>query len=450
MFKNYLKIAAKNLLNNKVNTFINITGLAIGLASCVIVLLYVAQELSYDRYHEEVDQLYRVAIVKDVDGLNRGQASVPFRTAEVLQQDYPEIVQSARLAQLFQQDPVIKVGDEQFNEKYFYFAEASLFEVLTIPFVKGDPGTALNQPNSIVLTASTVEKYFGTTEVLGRTLTINLSQTNTDYKITGVLHDYPNNTHFKYDLLASFDNYWAVTNPFFRERLKSWFMLPFWTYVKLAPETDANELEAKMMQVITKYFPPTRQDSRLFLQPVPDIHLNSSIDNEFEPNSDIRYIYIFSAIALLVLVIACINFMNLSTAKSMHRAKEVGLRKMLGAERPQLIKQFLFESLLTTTIAVLLALCVVELAMNRVNAFTNIAPQDNYFNLQFILIMLGLTFIVSFAAGIYPAFFLSSFQPMKTLKGVFARSSQGRGLRKGLAIAQMVIAVILLVSIVTI
>jgi putative ABC transport system permease protein len=344
----------------------------------------------------------------------------------------------------------VKVGDELFIEPRFYFAEPSVFDVLTIPFVQGDAKTALSQPNAIVITESIAKKYFGTIEALGRTLTINLSQSNTDYKVTGVLRDCPANSHFKYDLLASLENYWAATNPFFRERLKGWFSLPFWTYVKLAPGADAKEVEAKLAQVVTQYFPPTRQDSRLFLQPVKYIHLRSSLDNELEPNSDIRYVYIFSAIALLVLAVACINFMNLTTAKSLHRAKEVGLRKVLGAARPQLIKQFLFESILATAAAVLIALGLIELTLDRLNALAGVALPTNYWDIRFIPAVLALTLIVGVAAGLYPAFFLSSFQPVKTVKGVFARSAQGRSVRMGLAVVQMGIAVVLLVGILTI
>ena len=450
MLRNYFRTAVQNFFKHRTHACVNLLGLTVGMASSVLILLYVTHELGYDRHHRDLDRLYRVAIMKDVSGLNRGQASVPFRTAEVLLHDYAEIVQACRVVDLFQQDPVIKAGDELFLEKRFYFAEPGLFEVLTIPFMKGDSRTALSQPNSIVLTAALAQKYFGTTEVLGKTLTVNLSQVNTDYKITGVLQDCPANTHFKYDLLASFDNYWAATDPFFRERLKGWLSLPFWTYVKLAPGTRAQDFEAKLAQVVTKYFPPTRQDSRLFLQPVRDIHLHSSLDNELEPNGDARYVYLFSVIALLVLAMACLNFVNLTTAQSLHRAKEVGLRKVLGAERRQLVKQFLFEALLTTAAAVLFALVLVELSLPGLHALTGIAVPADYLNPRFALGLLALTVVVGIAAGLYPAFFLSAFQPIKTLKGVFARSARGRRLRSGMAVVQMAVAAVLLAGILTI
>lgn len=450
MLKSYFRVAIFNLLKNKVNSFINILGLAIGIASCAVILMYVLNELRYDRFHANTDNFYRVAILKDTDGLNRGNASVPYRTAEVLLNEYPEVVEAGRLVNMFQQDPVVKIEDQLFIEKEFYFVDPSILRLFSVSFLKGDPATALIEPNSIVLSEAIAQKYFGSINVLGKTISTNMNEVNTDFKITGIVENCPKNSHFKYQLLAPLDNYFPIVVPFFRERVKSWYMLPFWTYVKLKPGTSPDKFEAKLTQVVKNNFPSGRQDSQYFLQPVKEIHLHSHIDAELEANSDIVYIYIFSAIAILVLLIACINFMNLTTARSINRAKEVGLRKVLGAQRQQLIKQFLFESILTAFLAVLIAFGLVDLFRILLNSYTAVNIELNYIDPQFIILAVGFVVFVGFASGLYPAFFLSGFQPIKTLKGVFARTASGKGLRTSLVVAQMAITVVLLVAILTI
>ncbi|NIR48846.1 FtsX-like permease family protein, partial [candidate division KSB1 bacterium] len=450
MLKNYLKVTLNNLSKNKVNSFINITGLAIGIASCILILLYVVRELSYDNYHQELDQLHRVAILDTPDNLGQGIASISYPAAEVLTEEFPEVEQVARLGQLFDQDPAIEIDDRLFAEDRFYFADNSVFELLTIPFLKGDSETALSAPNSIVLSEETARKYFGNIDVVGKTLLVNFNNMSTDYQITGVVRNAPENTHFKYDVFASLDNIFNGLPAGFADAMKSWYMYRFWTYVKLTPGTDAQAFEAKLKHIEQKYFPPTRSNVHLFLQPVKDIHLHSNLNNEVEPNNDIRYIYIFSGIAILVLVIACINFMNLTTARSINRAREVGMRKVLGAHRSQLMSQFTIESLLVTALSVLVAFGLVELLTNVLNDLTGLQLETNYLQSAWLPIgFVFLTLIVGLLSGLYPAFFLSAFQPVKTLKGAFARSSSGAGLRKALVIAQMAITVILLVGIVT-
>jgi putative ABC transport system permease protein len=448
MFRNYLRVAITNLWRNKVNSTINVAGLAIGIAACTIILLYVDKELSYDAYHDRVDDLYRVAIWKDTDGLNRGNASVPYPTADVLLAEYPDVEHAGRIVNMFQQDPVVRVGDELFIEKEFYFVDQAILDIFIVRFLKGDRVTALVQPNCIVLTQSTAMKYFGTIDVVGRTVTANMNETNVDFKITGVVRDCPENSHFQYEVLAPLDNYLGIVVPFFRERIKSWFMLAFWTYVKLAPDTNPVELEAKLTQIVEGNFAPTRQDSKYFLQPMRDIHLHSNIDGELGPNNDIAYVYLFAAIALSILLMACINFINLTTAKSVDRAKEVGLRKVVGAQRFQLVRQFLFESGLTTCLAVVSALGLIELFRQVLGDFTGVSIEVNYLEPRFVTGTMLLAGMVGLASGLYPAFFLSGFQPIKTLKGVFGRSRGGKRFRSMLAVVQTAITVVLLVGIV--
>ncbi len=448
MLKNYLKVAARNLLEHKAYSFINIFGLAVGLACCGVILLYVQNELGYDKYHQDAEQLYRVAVLKDATGISQGQASATCGLAEVLQKDYPEVIAAARLFKS-NESAVVKIEEQQFTEERFYFADSTLFKLFAIPFLRGNAETALIHPNSIVVSRQIAEKYFRRLDILGKVVTVNLNNRNVDFKITGVVANAPENTHFKYDVLAYFENAeMVVPNPDF---FISWFVYPAWTYIKLREGFPTAAFEDKLAHVVKKYFPPTRQNSRLFLQPVQDIHLTSQLENEIEANNDILYIYIFSGVALLVLVIACINFMNLTTARSIHRAKEVGMRKVLGAYRTQLVKQFLAESMLVSAFAVIFAVGLIELFLLIFNELSTIQLRLNLFaNAWWVLGFIGLSLAVGLLAGIYPAFFLAAFQPSKTLKGAFARIASGARLRKGLVVLQMAITIILLVAIATI
>jgi len=448
LLKNYLKVAARNLLKHKAYSFINIFGLAVGLACCGVILLYVQNELDYDKYHQDAEQLYRVAVLKDATGISQGQASATYELADVLQKDYPEVIAAARLFKS-NESAVVKIDDQQFTEERFYFADSTLFKLFAIPFLRGSSETALTHPNSMVVSRQIAEKYFRSLDVLGKVVTVNLNNRNVDFKITGVAANAPENTHFKYDVLASFENVLMTTNN--TDLFKSWFVYPIWTYLKLREGFPAAEFEGKLAHVVKKYFPPTRQNSRLFLQPVQDIHLASQLEGEIEANNDILYIYIFSGVALLVLVIACINFMNLTTARSIHRAKEVGMRKVLGAYRTQLIKQFLAESMLVSVFAVIFAVGLIELFLLIFNELSTIQLRLNLFaNAWWMVGFIGLSLAVGLLAGTYPAFFLAAFQPSKTLKGAFARIAGGARLRKSLVVLQMAITIILLVAISTI
>ncbi len=423
--------------------------MAIGIACCALILLYVQKELSYDNYHPDAGQLYRVAMIKGVNSLQLGGATVSYLTAEVLENDYPEVETAARMIRM-PIDAAVKVEDQQFLEGDLMFAEQTVLELFSIPFLKGNPQTALLEPNSIVITEALAEKYFGSSDVLGQRLAVSLKNEFVDYKITGVAQNPPDNTHFKYGLLAYFDNFESATLlPV--QRVKSWFMYRFWTYIKLAEGTDPAAFEAKLPQVIEKYFPETRQDNALFLQPVQDIHLRSQLDGEIEANNDILYIYIFSAIALLVLIVACINFMNLTTARSIKRAKEVGMRKVLGAKRTQLIKQFLAESIMISLISVAVAMGFLEFLIYIFNALSIAELELNYFeNLTTLFGFAALALFVGVGAGIYPAFFLSAFRPISVLKGSSARATGRSPLRKVLIVFQFGISIVLLIGIVMI
>ncbi|MCI0693863.1 ABC transporter permease [candidate division KSB1 bacterium] len=332
MFKNYLKIALRNLKKNAVYSSINIAGLAAGMACCILITLYVLHELSYDKFHQRSGRIFRVRLDLDLNGVLYREPSIPFPAAEAFARDFPEVEKAMRF---YRNDdfPMIEIGDRKFIEERFFFADAAVFEIFDFPLLEGDTKTAFSEPNSVVLTEDMARKYFGEADPLGQTLRY---QKQLDLKVTGVAKNVPNNAHFKFDFLAPLQfqlNLWeGQSGP--SGRHNQWFWTGAWTYLLLPDQNAAQNLASKFPAFVTKYFPDRIKGGlTLSLQPLTSIHLHSRLDNEIQPNSHILYVYIFSAIALLILVIACINFVNLSTAQSGTRAKEVGVRKVVGAEK---------------------------------------------------------------------------------------------------------------------
>lgn len=457
MFRNYLTIALRNLWRNKAFSAINISGLAIGIATCLIIMLFVQNELSYDRYNEKADRMVRVVFRGLVQGQKMNEAMVMPPTAQTLKADYPEVLEATRLRPYG--SPRVTYGDKTFREGTFAYVDSNFFQVFTLPFLHGDKKTALVQPNTVVVTRAMADKYFGKEDPIGKVL--NFKDWNTTYKITGVIDQVPANSHFHFDLFAS-----MASLP--EAKVPSWMTSEFHTYLVLPKGYDYKQLEAKLPQVVEKYMGPQLQqamgmslaqfrqkgnDIGLFLQPLTDIHLRSDLTLDLEPGGDIRYVYIFGAIALFMLLIACINFMNLSTAGASKRAKEVGIRKVLGSVKVELVKQFLLESILLTTFALLLAITFVKIVLP---VFNNLAGKK--LSLQLTanpwllpgLLLFGL--LVGVMAGSYPAFFLSSFKPVAVLKGWGAPGkfiSTGRksiGLRSGLVVFQFFVSVTLMVG----
>jgi putative ABC transport system permease protein len=451
MLRNYLKIAFRSLWKNKAFTAINIAGLAIGIATCLTIVLFVQNELSYERFNEKADQIYRVVFRAKMNGEDIKEASVMPPTAQTLKNDYAEVLAATRLRSYGL--PTIEVNNKIFKEATFAYADANFFDVFTLPFIKGNPKTALNQPNMVVITQTLAQKYFGNQDPMGQFL--NLKNQNQRYKITGVMADIPVNSHFHFDIFGAMQ-----TLPEAKEQ--TWMNSNFHTYLLLPKEYDYRKLEAKLPQVIEKYMGPQIKQAMgvslsefqqkgnnvgLFLQPLLDIHLKSdfSTASTLEPSGDIRYVYIFGAIALFMLLIACINFMNLSTAGASKRAKEVGIRKVLGSVKSELMSQFLFESLILTFIALALALILVNIALPIFNDLSGKTLAFNFTPLTLIaLLLFGL--LVSVLAGSYPAFFLSSFKPISVLKSKFT-SSKGISLRSALVVFQFIVSISLILGI---
>ena len=453
MLRNYLKIAWRNLLRNRAFSVLNIAGLAIGIATCLIILLFVADELSYDRFHEKADRIVRVIFRASMQGQQLNEATVMPPVAQTLRADYPEVQEATRLRNYGM--PRVSVGDKIFREDAFAFVDSNFFQVFSLPFVQGDAKTALVQPNTVVISQTAAERYFGNADPIGKTLTFK--DLNATLKITGVIEPVPANSHFHIDLFASMANVPEA-------RQTTWLQSGFYTYLVLPKGYDYRKLEAKLPQVVEKYMGPQLQqpfgmsyaqfrqkgnELGLFLQPLTDIHLHSDFANDLSPAGDVRYVYIFGAIALFMLLIACINFMNLSTASASKRAREVGIRKVMGSVRGELVGQFLLESILLTAVALGLGIGLVYLALPVFNELAGKNLSLN-FNTHPALLpgLLGFGLLVGVLAGSYPAFFLSSFKPVAVLKGrVLSGTNPGRNisLRSGLIVFQFFISITLTV-----
>lgn len=438
MLKGYITIALRHMIRQKGYSLINVLGLAIGMVCCILIFLYVQDELSYDRYHDKADRIYRVVANNDV--------KTPPAMAPALKADFPEVEQYVRMLPT-SGTWVMKYEENIFYEKQVYWVDDSIFEVFSFPLVKGDPATALTDPFSVVISEATAEKYFGDEDPMGKTIIADNGFAA--LIVTGIMKNLPANTHFKADFfvsMATSTQVWGSTGA-----IESWNWLNFYIYLVLAEGADPAALEAKFPAFVDKYIGAQLEERGArfepYLQSVPDIHLYSHLDHEPGANSDIAYVYILSAIAAFTLIIACINFMNLSTARFANRAREVGLRKVLGAYRSQLMQQFLGESVLMTLAALLLALAAVWLIFPAFNEFTgkSLTIGDALQPARLIGLLIG-TILVGLLAGSYPALFLSAFQPSQTLKGS-GRSEASRGLfRKILVIIQFAISIVFIVG----
>lgn len=440
-------------MKNRFFSMLNIVGLAIGLACFLLITLYVSNELSYDRYHEKADRIYRINADILIGGTELKLAVSSDPMGATLKKDYPEIEQFTRIYAA-SGSKLVKKGNLFIRENQVAHADSTFFEVFSFPALEGNVHTALNEPNTVVITESAAKKYFGTTRVIGKMLETD-DQPSGLYKVTAVIRDMPENSHFRYDFLFSMDN---VDYGF-----GNYLSHNFATYLLFKPGTDTRAFEKKFPEYINRYVLPEAMASlgvksmeefeksgnslRYSLIPLTAIHLHSDRSAELAPNSSIQYIYVFSAIALFILLIACVNFMNLSTARSANRAKEVGIRKVLGSERSFLIRQFLTESTLLTTLAMIIAIVLLVIGLPYFNQLSgkHFELQDLYTSwfLAFLVIAIP---VIGILAGIYPAFYLSSFQPIKVLKGKLQAGASSSGLRNWLVIFQFATSIILIVG----
>lgn len=450
MLRNYLKIALRNLKKNKGFSAINILGLAIGIATCLLITLYVLDELSYDRHHEKADRIYRVNAAINFGGTLQNLAVAPDPLAFTMVNDYPQVENAVRFRNYGAS--VVRKGEQNIKEEKIISVDATLFDVFTLPMIQGNPKTALRDPNTVVITEEIAEKYFGTSQAVGQVLRFD---NQTDYKVTGVIKNLPPNSHFDFDFFVSMAGSEEA-------RRNNWVSFNFNTYLLLQKGTRPETMERKFGELMEKYLFPQAADLmgitkesfeksgsyiKFSLTPLTDIHLRSDQVAELGPNSDIQFVYIFSAVALLILVIACLNFMNLSTARSANRAKEVGVRKVLGTQRAHLINQFLTESVLMSLIAFIIGYVIAFLMLPY---FNDLAAKELSLSIAqhpvLLPVLSGCPVIVGLLAGSYPAFYLSSFQPIKVLKGRLGSGFKSSYFRSTMVVFQFSISIALIIG----
>ena len=443
MLTNYFKIALRNLKRQKGYTFINVAGLAVGLACCLLIVLYVQDERSYDRHHEKADRIFRLTINYD-EGSHWAPIDPPVGPAFMAQ--LPEVEQITRIYP-FGSRTVLRTEDRQFEETGGVYADSTVFEVFTLPLVRGDPATALTAPGSIVLSQRIAHKYFGNADPMGRTLTVPGWR---DFTVTAIMEDVPTTTHLPFDFMTSMQTFYDQAGDWV-ETARTW--AGFYTYVLLHEPHHAATVTQKAPAFASTFFDgrfdvPAEELMQFVLQPLPEIHLHSSLEKEYRANSDVLYVYVFSAIALFVLLIACINFINLATARAATRMREVGVRKTLGAGRLQLARQFLGEAALMTTMALVLAGVLIVLWLPVFNHLTGKAlTLADLQEPRLLLSLLVMTLLTGLISGAYPAFVISGFRPTQALHGPGAgKTTQPARLRKGLVVFQFIISIFLIIS----
>ncbi|HUS03264.1 MAG TPA: ABC transporter permease [Chitinophagaceae bacterium] len=450
MIKNYFKIALRNLWKNKSFSAINIFGLAIGIATCLLISLYVFDELNFDKYNKNASRIYRVNADLKFGGEDQKFAVSPDPLAFTLVRDYPEVESAVRFRNYG--PSLVKKGNENIKEERIIYTDSTLFDVFTLPMITGNPKKALTDPNSVVITESIAKKYFNSINIVGKILQFD---NKTDYKITGVIKDIPEASHFKFDFFVALAGVKEANQ-------NIWLSFNFNTYLLLRSDADVNSFKKKFDDVMAKYMWPQAEELmhinqkdfkksgnyiNLSLVPLTAIHLHSDRTAELGPNSDMQIVYIFSVIAVFILLVACVNFMNLSTARSANRAKEVGIRKVLGTQRKNLIGQFLSEAILMSLIAFALAMVIALLLLPYLN---NLAAKNLTLSVTehplMLPLLIAFTIIVGLVAGSYPAFYLSSFRPVQVLKGTVAGGFKRSYLRSSLVVFQFFISIVLIIA----
>jgi putative ABC transport system permease protein len=453
MFRNYLKVAVRSLLKRKAFTLINILGLATGMAVCLLIVLFIRSELSYDNFHQNGDRVYRVVLERKYPERMTPYSIIPVSIGPAMQKEFPEVAVCTGLQNFAGNNNVfLKVGDQMFEEPHILIADSNFFRVFSTTLLEGDTAEALARPNMAVINETTAKKMYGSvSKAMGQYFETDAKQR---FTISAVCKDWPENSHQQFNVLLSFGSF-----PFARQTSYTGFST--WTYLLLKPGANPAGLEAKFPTIIQKYvsgdiarnfgmsyeaFIAAGNGYHYFLQPLQKIHLISDMEAEAKPNGSMRAVYIFAVVAIFILGIACINFINLSTARSMERAKEVGIRKTFGSEKRSLIFQFLMESVLVSLLSIVLALGLIWLLLPL---FNRMSGKDlsaiAFFNPLILLGLLAFGVLVGMLAGLYPAFVLSSFAPIKVLKGKFKSSRYGTALRNGLVVFQFAISIILII-----
>ena len=447
MLRHLLTISIRNLLKHFNYSLLNIIGLAIGIASFLFILIYVSDELKYDRFHENHAQIYRMNRLYNSNDINEDAATCSCPFGPALADDYPDMIQSVVRFFDFQVSEMLfeYVKDSsqitKFNEEWFYLADSTVFQVFTFPLLEGDPKTVLDRPNTVVLSESTAKRYFGDEPAVGKILRI---EEQVEVEVTGIMKDIPRQSHFKIDILGSMSTFRVMQRG---QMPQTWIWNPCWTYVHLHDQIRPEQLEARLPDFyLAQYADFQDQDITLYLQALTDIHLKSHHEYEMHPNGKISYIRILAVIGIFVLILACINFMNLATASSTGRGREIGMKKVAGAKKVQLRFQFLGESIIITFLALLLAAILVEVLIPVFNNFTG-KDIESLIIIKPLSLLVGLTLllVVGFLSGSYPAFHLARLDTSH-LKDKLSIGG-GKGLaRKLLVVVQFLISVALIIG----
>jgi putative ABC transport system permease protein len=451
MIKNYLRSAVRNIIRYPFISFINIFGLTIGLTCCLLILTYIINEKSYDKFNKNANDIYRVTRIFYTDGIENLHLSAiapPF--GPLLQNAFPDIKKVTCL--MPNGITSLRYNDRLFDEKNAFYADENLFDLFSVPVIKGDPHKALLEPYSVMMTEDIAKKYFGNQDPVNKTIVLNSNKHA--FIVRGIYKAFPANSHIHPEILMSF-NTLKDSVIFGEKNLMQYYSNNFFTYLLFPKNYNVDRIEAQLPDFLDRYVHlpdlpsnfKTHQATQLMLQKLTDIHLRSHLADEAEKNGDIKSVYIFSAIALFILLIACINYMNLSTARSVLRAKEIGIRKVIGAKRKEIISQFLGESVLITLIALLFAMMLSELLLPFVNKLSD--QELSFTNLlqwQILLPVMALPFVIGLISGIYPAIFISSFIPVKVFKGILKAGVGNISFRKVLVVVQFSISIILIVA----
>lgn len=440
MFKNYFKVTFRNLRKHKGYSIINIAGLAAGMAVCILILLWVQDEVSYDRFNAHADQIYRVCFSDLWSGNRVKFSSTPTGIGPALEQDFSEVIDSARLYRM--RNILIGYEGKRIVEEYVYFADPSLFEIFSFPFAQGDPSSALDDPQSVVISERAAVKYFGSSDPVGKTLTVGSS---TDFMVKGVFKDIPQNSHLRFEIVAPFT--------YLKELgidLQQWTNWTYNTYILLHPESPV--IEDRRLTEYYQSHVSSFENVQMHLVPLKDIHLRSQAIGGIGADGDIKYVYVFSLIAFFVLLIACINFMNLSTAKSGMRAKEVGMRKVVGARRQDIVRQFFGESVLQAFVSLFFAMVLVKSLLPLFNQITSKELFLDFMgNLSLYVGLIGIAAFTGIVSGSYPALFLSSFHPVAVLRGSGGTRAKARAVfRKVLVVTQFSLTIVMIIGTITI
>lgn len=441
MIRYYLITAIRNMANRRLYSLVNILGLAIGLTSFILISLYIIDEVSFDKHNRNADRIYRIVNKYDFQGVGEESSSSPAPLAFHLLKEYPDKIETVvRFFNNWTSPYFMTYNDKKFKEYRYFFTDSTVFRVFDIPFIRGNPEEALNPPGSVVITESTAKRYFGQEDPMGKVLKVEDAFSLT---VTGIIRDPIPQSHLTYDMLISMSSLrWGGKEP------QTWVWNPFWTYVLLKEDVKPGELSEQLPRFVQKYFYDAEKENiSLYLQPLTDIHLRSDLDYEIEGNGNIAYIRILGAIAAFLLIIAFINYVNLSTAMAAKRSKEIGIRKVFGSYRKQLILQFITESVVISIIGLVIALAMVEILLPYFNDFTGKNVTSNYFlDPNKMSMLLVITVFTGIIAGIYPALYLSSFHPARILKGIPDRNRTGLNARKILVIVQFTISVALIIG----